>query len=857
MMQFLVFCVQRDIWRRGGLDSISEDEEEDDEETETNALDGVFNHVNHTNHSKNSYSNATRFNRRPGNTLNLYRKPNHLKLSESWTGLMKNNSSELRNRSNHVDKRPLCVSSPEDETSRPQSPRSLVRQLAVEVNAGSINNNALDFSPEEKSSSEPFTDRSLEWDQENFSLKNEANSPNGEKDGGQCLEMKKVETKSSASLMGEIDEEEENDERDKLLLRHSFSEDESIDANSQASDSPVLSKRFSQDFSTHLSLGCEGIDASSLFANGDKKAAEKDEDTSNYYPKRITEEDDNDCYPRRITMAEDNPCRLNDSIGDIRKSLYDDVFDSSSDLHNTDTPIGLFDNGIGDTVGGSYDDVDGNCFSDLDTSSSITRLPRYISSPTFSNRHRNSGQSTATSPVESVRGSCRSGLSELPFRGSFTDGPNSPYGEPRGFSFSPFCEGARASRENSAESSRNSIQSRGFETQNNPRNKLMSVVSGFRAPSPYGGSLKDGQTASRPKRGRNGGLRRTLTEFYSPTNSNSSLNEKPAPPGRRRKVSGAIKPPEIFAPLVTNVSSPYKDFVPPVRESAITCDCEAPHAHDTTCENRQLSPDSEKDGCEERKSDHFDTDNSEDRGKDFFGDAGNLIAEKQLRRLSGRDNDRLLRENLPMSRSTLSSQASMTKRELESDPSQKIDDSSIECNSVKEIDDDFERRFSISSYSNTNHRPSLSGAYSTECIEKEEIPESDEQGQLFRPMRSSFSEPHLSLRTPVLEGIAEHRFSEEELQIDQNSMETQDTHTRNLEEIFKDVCSTKEAIEKLELILSSSETDTQTDLADTKQTVKKLDKQVLNLNREVESLSSDVKMILKLLKSMKNGEVVA
>ena len=839
------------------MDSISEDEEEDDEETETNALDGMFNHVNHTNHSKNSFSNATRFNRRPGNKLNLYRKPNHLKLSDSWTGLMKNNSTELKNRSNHVEKQPLCVSSPEDEKSRPQSPRSLVRQLAVDVNTGSKKSNALDSSPEEKSSSEPFTDPSLEWDQENFSLKSDANSPNGEKDGGESLEMKKLGTNNSTSLIEEIDEEGENDEREKLLLRHSFSEDECIDANSQASDSPVLSKKCSQNFFTHLSLGCEGIDGSTSFLNGDLNADKKNEDTSNYYPKRITEEDDNDCYPRRITREKDNPCSLNDSIGDITKGLYDDVFDSSSDLRNGETLLGLYDDGIEDTAGGLYDDGHGNCYTNFNSTSSIPRPPRYILSPTFSSQDRTSGQSTVTSPVESVRGSCRSGFSELPFRESFADSPSSPYGEPKGFSFSSYCEGTRGSRQNSAESSRNSTQSRGFEIPNSPRNKLKSTVPDFRAPSPYGGSLKDGQSASRPDRGRNGGLRRTLTEFNSPNNSNSSLNEKPAPPGRRRKVSGAIKPPAIFAPLVTNVSSPYKDFIPPVRESAITCDCEATYGHDITCENRQLSPDNENDRCEERKIDNFDTDNSEDRGENFFRNAGDLIAEKQLRRLSGRDSDNLLKKNLSMSRSTLSSQASITKRDLESDPSQKIDDSSIECNSVKEIGDDFGQRFLISSYSNINHRPSLSGAYSTECIEKEEIPESDEQGQLFRPMRSSFSEPHLSLRTPALEGIVEHRFPEEELQLDQNSLETQDTNTRNLEEIFKDVCSTKEAIEKLELILSSSETDIHTDLADTKQTVQKLDRQVLNLNKEVTSLSSDVKMILELLKNLKNGESVA
>ena len=746
---------------------------------------------------------------------------------------MKNNSSEWRNRSNHVEKQPLCILSPEEEVPSPQSPRSLIRQLAVEVNAGSKNNNALDSSPEEKSSSEPFTDPSLEWDQENFSLKNEANSLNGDKDGGESFEMKKLGTGISASLMEEVVGEGEHDERDKLLARHSFSEDESIDSNSQASDSPAIATRCSQDFSKHLYLGCEGNESPVPY--GELNAIVEDE--NNEYPKRITEEH--------------TPRRLYDSIGDITRGLYDDDVDTSIDLHNGSTLEGLYDDDIGDTLRGLYDDADSIGYTDFDTLSSGPRPPRYISSPTSSSQHKTSG--IVTSPIGSSHGSCRSGFSDLPFRGSLTDGPSSPYGEPKGFPFSSNSGNPRDSRENSAGSSKNSARLRGLEKPNSPRNKLKSIFPDFRAPSPYGGSLKEGH--SRPERPRKGALRRTLTEFYSPTNSSSSLNEKPTAPSRRRKVSGAIQPPGIFASLVTNVNSPYKDFIPPVRESAITCDCEDPDV--TPRKDLLLTLDGEKDCCNfvERKSDSFNTDNSEDKREDFYRDAGDLIAEKQLRRVSGRDSDNQLPENVFPSRSTLTSEASTEKRELRSDPSQKIDDSSIECNSVKELSDCFER--SLPTYSTVNRRPSLSGAYSTECIEKEEIPESDEQAQMFRPMRSSFSEPHLSLRIPVLDGIAEHTFSEEELEVDHHSLASQDTNTRNLEDIFKDVCSTKEAIEKLEMILSSSETDIHTDLADTKQTVQKLDKQVFNLNKEVASLGSDVKMVLELLKSLKNGEVVA
>ena len=235
------------------MDSISEDEEEEDQGTETNALDGIFNHVNHANHSNHIYGNSTRFNRRPGHKLNLYRKPNHIKATESWGGLKRNSATEWRNRTNDVEKQPLCVLPQEEDTLMPQSPRSFVRQLAVEVNAGS-NNSALVSSPKEKSSSsEPFSDPSLEWDQESFALKNDANSFHDEPDG-ESFEMKNMNTGIKAA-MHDIAEEREHDERDKLLTNHESSEDESTENNSQASDSPELAKRCSTDFSKHLYLG--------------------------------------------------------------------------------------------------------------------------------------------------------------------------------------------------------------------------------------------------------------------------------------------------------------------------------------------------------------------------------------------------------------------------------------------------------------------------------------------------------------------------------------------------------------------------------------------------------------------------
>ena len=77
-----------------------------------------------------------------------------------------------------------------------------------------------------------------------------------------------------------------------------------------------------------------------------------------------------------------------------------------------------------------------------------------------------------------------------------------------------------------------------------------------------------------------------------------------------------------------------------------------------------------------------------------------------------------------------------------------------------------------------------------------------------------------------------------------------------LEDIFKDVVNTKQAMERLQTILSSPEPTLSSDLADTKETVKRLDQQVLHLNQDVASLRGDVKMVLELLKGLKNGQTV-
>ena len=103
----------------------------------------------------------------------MYKKPNHFKSSELWRGFKKNNVSKGKSRANHVDQQLLSKLPSEEDSdeniSMPQSPRSLNRQFSIDINAD-VKDSGQAFSPEEKSSSEPLSNPSLEWDQENFAL---------------------------------------------------------------------------------------------------------------------------------------------------------------------------------------------------------------------------------------------------------------------------------------------------------------------------------------------------------------------------------------------------------------------------------------------------------------------------------------------------------------------------------------------------------------------------------------------------------------------------------------------------------------------------------------------------------------
>ena len=739
----------------------------------------------------------------------MYKKPNHFKSSELWRGFKKKNVSKGKSRANHVDQQLLSKLPSEEDSdeniSMPQSPRSLNRQFSIDINAD-VKDSGQVFSPEEKSSSEPLSNPSLEWDQENLALNNN-NNLLGNENNLESFEMTSRET--GMSVLGEIAGDKEYHEEDKLLADHNSFGNVSSDNYSLASNKPAQEKKLSKDKSKHLYLAYD---------------------------------------------LEDEDKTLPYSQGNLENIPELDKTENFSGINNDEHTPSHFKEEYDDTPRRSCENNERIGYTDFDSMCNTRRSSPFISSPVLSGSNRSPVHSIPVSPIQSTRGSIKRGFSELPFRNSLTDSlgqsrPTSPRDSSKKISPGVSSKDPRDNRENSGESTK---LSEGFlhqEIPKSPRNVFSGTFSKFGTPCRPVGSLKEGHN-SRRGLARKGPLRRTMTEFNSPSGSNSSLNEKPLSSPRRRKVSAVMQPPTIFAPLVTNVNSPYKDFVPPVRESAITCDCEsAEQEPGLNCRNCLEKETKEED------SDHTE-DNSEDQTYDFYNNMENIIADYQRQSSSNKCGDYRFEDNDGDSNSliTQTSEHSFTRQELKSDPSQKIDDLSTEYGSIKDLGDHFEQPFP--SYSSLQRRPSISGAYSTHCIdEKEEIPESDDLGEFFRPMRTSFSEPHLSLRLPLLpgnNGRAELGTSNDE---HVNSLLSDDTATRNLEEIFKDVYSTKEAIETLETILKSPEPDIVADLSDTKHTVQKLDEQVLNLNREVASLSSDVKTVLELLKGLKNGHV--
>ncbi|XP_031572665.1 uncharacterized protein LOC116306713 isoform X2 [Actinia tenebrosa] len=158
------------------------------------------------------------------------------------------------------------------------------------------------------------------------------------------------------------------------------------------------------------------------------------------------------------------------------------------------------------------------------------------------------------------------------------------------------------------------------------------------------------------------------------------------------------------------------------------------------------------------------------------------------------------------------------------------------------LDIHFPEHYSESERSYHTRKPTISGIHSTHSLEG--VPNPRRPADLnVRTMRNSYSEPHLQSPIRIFPRLEN---------LDDGDM----LSDLQLEDIFKDVVNTKQAMERLQMILSSPEPTMSSDLADTKETVKRLDQQVLHLNQDLASLRGDVKMVLELLKGLKNGQTV-
>lgn len=775
--------MQKDIWRRGGLDSISEDEEEDEEEEEeeedalhnSNKMEGFVRQGN----------GACPSERRIGANLPLHKRPNHF-TPDNWRGFRRK-SNDWKTRANHVEKEPLISC---EERKHPLS-----RQCAVEVNVPVVKPSPHLLSPDSRLN-EILSNQSLEWEQENLSLHDSADSePKNDV-------VDRLMFVPSAGVVGGVEDGGISSESPKSSV--SSSSERSIH------DSPELSPKYNSDFSKHL------------YISSDNENLDEISHCSSNILESIPE----------LREVERQPS----------PTAHDDDSDDASADNEELLEITEFEN---PTPGSPL----------VRHSSPDMSQPRNCDCPVlFSPFH--SGPLDLSGALSDT-GSVRRGFAELPFqRGrspasrqnlgeSLSSGAYSPPGSfdiPQS-SQDSFKLGLSASE--SPEMSRRRLLPPSLQ-------KLDDDFLNASFPGPSGQLTSGGSCEGTQL---HGPLRRALTEAKSTASSSCSLSETSPAPRRRRKASSAMQPPTIFAPLVVNATNPYKDFVPPPRESEITCDCEG------LCS----SPEQMANGyCVDERS-------LETAGCEADGNFGTGIEEE---RVKGRTSDEELNKGFPF--------APTGDRDSELDERENIS-STLSVSPVttdfffasqSAISDFSPERFAHQDFSGYEQEPQpflqgtsglagLSGACSTHSVKHER--NAADLLSPTRPMRTSFSEPHLSKVT--FPSARKHPSRNRECDENSNIMpragledripeDTSQFTTQQLEDIFRDVSNTKEAMEKLHTILSSPEPDICSELADTRQTVKRLDKQIWDLNKEVASLSGDVKAVLQILRGLKNDEAV-
>lgn len=962
--------LQRDIWRRGGLDSISEDEEEEENEEETSDSPETGSDVNNF---ANRFPLKNRFTKRI----------NHFSPNESWR-MYSRPQFPRRNRIELNENQPL-LTSPED-TMVPMSGVKIAlpskRQISFECNTkGNTDSEICEEAVE--------CDTNLEWEQEPFTLKEE------EEEGSEVND-------DLVGMQSNINDHEVGSSRNSIESHTNITDDDSEDCNRHTG--PETSYRLAKEsFLKHLRLGTEDHD--------------HDEEMSYYQQNSINRsEHDDSPYRRSMENYEDHTDNDREDLIGFTEFATPSHTPRSSRHHLTRSPMLVSPtHSLNYRRSSKSQSARNNLRRDHSDSAllgSPTRgsrkefdhkLPRF-----YSGDHERQGKYVRSS--EALRDkqmtecfmSPNQSIQQDNSRHSLCPSPtlDSPYVSiKRLFALTP------PPRDDFVEySSNGDVNCQG-------------VPSRSESPSRFNDSSRSPRNS----------LRRNMTSsFTSPASSCGGLNEEDRPPpSRRRKMSTAnAPPPSIFANLVAQAyKSPYADFVPPkiVRESTITCNCEEEESCNACGDRDSIggtpngnvsSHEDVRDGYEScanediecrRKSDErlelsstgkegspdFTVDLNENYEveqpnsptspyhssmsdfqnsipKDFETTNGVLdielpsYGERRKRPLITRDAavyssasqvDEVESLNTPLGSPCLPKKMFHTESECSTNekdgynfgncatgprdgepqtPAEYVHHSDNEGEGtscpkrtvhVQNLDDkqeasdippffdevfgkdrkyvgsighssadsatnrlnmgikshspstlsslssplsqslgvhtsatdlsrgdsnldiNFPDHFSDSERSYHARKPTISGIHSTHSLEEVSNPRRPADMNL-RTMRNSYSEPYLQSpisRSPRMENPDDDEDIMSDLQ---------------LEDIFKDVANTKQAMERLQMILSSPEPTMSSDLADTKETVKRLDQQVLHLNQDVASLRGDVKMVLELLKGLKNGQTV-
>lgn len=957
--------LQRDIWRRGGLDSISEDEEEENEEE--------------TSDSPETGSDANNLaNKFPVNRNRFTKRINHFTPNESWR-MYSRPQFQRRNRFDVNENQPLLT--PPEDTKVPIGGIKIVQPSKRQISFECKGQNGSGICEETDE-----CDTNLEWEQEPFTLK--------EEEGEEEVEEEEV--------IHDLAETQSHNNHDAASSRNSIeshtniTDDDSEDCNRHTG--PETSYRLAKEsFLKHLRLGTEDHDHDeemSYYQQNSMNRSDHGDDPYRRSTENYEDQIDNDREdligftefatpshtPRSSRQLTRSPMLVSPTHSlNYRRSSRSQGSRDNLRRDHSDSAL------LGSPTGGSRKEFN-------------QKLPRFYSGDHEKHRkYARSSEAVSDRQVTECSTSPNQSIHKDNSRRSLCPSPvlDSPYVSiKRLFALTP------PPRDDFVEySSNGDLNYQGVPS---------------RSGSPPGFS----DSGRSPRNS----LRRNMTSgFTSPASSCGGLNEEDRPqPSRRRKMSTAnAPPPAIFANLVAQAcKSPYADFVPPkiVRESTITCNCEEEESCNAcgdgdsvgSTPNGNLSSQEDlRDGYEScvmenfgprRKSEErleLSSTGKEECASDFIVDVNEnydveeshsppspnhssksnsqnsihrdiestkvnsqrdielpVYGERRKRPLITRDAavyssasqvDEAESLNTPLDSPCLpkkifhtesecskneSEQNSVgnsatgsrdgepqtpedvhhTDKDSKSNPDQKqttlkmddkqeapdvppffdevfgknagsigqqssvdavakhlnMDTKSHSASTLSSFSSPLSQSLGVTSATNlsrgdssnsnldinfsdhvydSDRRPTISGIHSTHSLN--EAPNARRPVDLnLRTMRNSYSEPYLQSPISRLTRM-ENRDDDEDMLSDSQ-----------LEDIFKDVVNTKQAMERLHMILSSPEPTMSSDLADTKETVKRLDQQVLHLNQDVASLRGDVKMVLELLKGLKNGQTV-